>query len=162
MSSFAHQLRENYLRTQKGEQMNEYNNILRTIEGKESMILRKELDPVIVSLLKFNNFEVTIINQNFYDGDCNGLSHKDYTETIIINLPYKYEQLKKKLIEVSKFHDSYVINGVLNSMIIKWLEKDGIIVKEEYHEGSSCSCEYECRPGCAGDKTAYFETIMKW
>ncbi|QKF93882.1 hypothetical protein QKU48_gp0424 [Fadolivirus algeromassiliense] len=165
MTLFADQLRENYAKHLQEDNMSEFNSIITAIQDKESIKLRKQLDPLVVSLLKSKDLHVETEHKNAYDCGCDYASschgcHGAYDETTIINLPYKYNKIKESLINISKTSRSYSINGKLNQTIVGWLSRDGISAQEKNHPSYDCGCDY--MSSCHGCRSAYTETILSW
>lgn len=166
MATFADQLRGNYVQNQQTDSGSELNKILSDINGKECLVLRKELDSTLVRLLLAKDFLIETVHHESYDCGCDYSKscrgcHGPYDETTITNLPYKYQKLKEKLLAVSDKQRNYSVNEKFHPIILAWLAKDGISVTERHHEGYSCSCDHGCS-NCSKNHPPYTESILNW
>jgi len=167
MSTFADQLRNNYRENQVNNNQSEFNGLLEQIKNKESLVLRKKLDPSLAALFTQHNLDVTFKHFSAYDCGCDMYTkchgcYPAYDETTIVNLPHIFEKLKSKLLEVSKSSPSYVLKEKLHPLIKSWLLALGVNVSEKDIPGRTCSCDWGC-PGCSvNSSNPYTESTLTW
>lgn len=151
MTTFAEQLRLNYA-PDTDDSVLVVNEIVKRIEGKSKIEIKKELPDDVIELL--NEKDLTV-EYNVLDGF-------NISSTIINNLPFQYCMLKDTLMDLSIKQRKYSVKNKFNERIVRWLKEDGIKVTEIYHKQPLCDCEYGCYTDCPGKFASYHETILEW